>query len=74
MHFPAVRSDHMLTWARPRRNATKVRFAEPQPPAAWGTWRRAWRNWWDMSVVEDVPFAVRQTRVIGARGRMVPPQ
>lgn len=34
----------------------------------------ALRNWWTMSVQEPPAFAARQTRIVDARGRMVPPR
>ncbi len=68
MHYIAVVSDlrvHTKPRAR-RRGAAEIMHV----PAA----RGAWRNWWAMSVVDEPPLGARQNRVIGARGRMVPPR
>jgi hypothetical protein len=68
MHDIAVVSDlRVRTKPRARRRGPVELVLAP---AALG----AWRNWWAMSVVEDPPLGSRQTHVIGARGRMVPPR
>jgi hypothetical protein len=71
MHYFAVVS-HLVLRGGPLtriRARTEQGSAEaPHLPAAPG----AWRNWWSMPVVEEPPAGARQTRVVGARGRVVP--
>lgn len=67
MHYVAAISDFVLHRSHAPRPL--VARTEELPPLKFAG---AWRNWWTMTVEEPPPFAARQTRIVDARGRMVP--
>lgn len=69
MHYPAVISEFLVVPRRDERRRSEAKDATPLPPLKVG----AWRNWWTMTVVEPPAIDARQTRAVGARGRMVVP-
>jgi hypothetical protein len=70
MHYTAAIS-HFGTSRRATRRRTEA--AAPVAPLKAAPLRAAWRNWWTMNVEAPPAIDARQTRAVGARGRMVVP-
>jgi hypothetical protein len=68
MHYPAAITSHVVV---PRRTARLRTEAAAAPLASLKA--DAWRNWWTMNVEAPPAIGARQTRSVGARGRMVVP-
>lgn len=67
MHYTAAITSHFVAPRRATRRRTEA--VAPLAPLQAG----AWRNWWTMNVEAPPAIDARQTRAVGARGRMVVP-
>jgi len=69
MHYAAIISEALIYGDKSAAVDQRKRgraSSQPLPQIVAG----AWRNWWAMSVEDQPSPTARQTRVIGARGRM----